>query len=96
MGFKEDFFYYDPADFAFHGLLFFYLCQPRTFDLATNLVAYVPFGSMLFDRLIAAAGWVAWMTPQTSGRSAPSSRSQKTGRILPARLWSSAPRSSTA
>lgn len=35
-GFKEDFFYYDPADVAFHGLLFFYLCRPHTFTLATN------------------------------------------------------------
>ncbi len=34
--FKEDFFYYDPADVAFHGLLFFYLCRPRTFTLAAN------------------------------------------------------------
>lgn len=30
LGFKEDFFYYDPMDAAFHGLLFFYLCAPKT------------------------------------------------------------------
>jgi 8-oxo-dGTP pyrophosphatase MutT (NUDIX family) len=35
VGFKEDFFYYDPADFAFHGLMFFYLCKPLSFTLAT-------------------------------------------------------------
>ncbi len=33
--FKEDFFYYDPEDIAFHGLLFFYLCKPLTLQLAT-------------------------------------------------------------
>ena len=31
--FEESFFYYDPLDEAFHGLLFFFLCKPRTFDL---------------------------------------------------------------
>ncbi len=36
VGFKEDFFYYDPADFAFHGLMFFYLCRPLTLQLATE------------------------------------------------------------
>ena len=36
VGFKEDFFYYDPADFAFHGLMFFYLCRPLTFTLAMD------------------------------------------------------------
>ena len=36
VAFKEDFFYYDPGDVAFHGLMFFYLCRPRTFQLATN------------------------------------------------------------
>jgi 8-oxo-dGTP pyrophosphatase MutT (NUDIX family) len=36
VGFKEDFFYYDPLDLAFHSLLFFYLCQPLTFELAAN------------------------------------------------------------
>ncbi len=36
VGFKEDFLYYDPHDFAFHALMFFYLCRPHTFTLATN------------------------------------------------------------
>jgi 8-oxo-dGTP diphosphatase len=36
VAFKEDFFYYDPRDFAFHGLMFFYLCRPRTFELAAD------------------------------------------------------------
>jgi len=36
VAFKENFFYYDPLDFAFHGLLFFYLCKPLTFDLASS------------------------------------------------------------
>ncbi|HSD83403.1 MAG TPA: NUDIX domain-containing protein [Anaerolineae bacterium] len=34
VGFKEDFFYYDPLDVAFHGLMFFYLCRPLTLQLA--------------------------------------------------------------
>jgi 8-oxo-dGTP diphosphatase len=33
VAFKEDFFYYDPSDVAFHGLMFFYLCKPLTFEL---------------------------------------------------------------
>lgn len=28
--FKETFFYYEPADRAYHTLSFFYLCQPQT------------------------------------------------------------------
>jgi 8-oxo-dGTP pyrophosphatase MutT (NUDIX family) len=36
VGFKEDFFYYDPLDFAFHGLMFFYLYKPLTFQLAAD------------------------------------------------------------
>ncbi len=36
VAFKEDFFYYDPTDFAFHGLMFFYVCRPRTLVLASN------------------------------------------------------------
>lgn len=34
--FKEDFFYYDPLDVAFHGLMFFYLCKPLTLQLAAD------------------------------------------------------------
>jgi len=36
LGFKEDFFYYDPWDEAYHSLLFFYACRPITFDLARD------------------------------------------------------------
>jgi len=36
VAFKEDFFYYNPSDFAFHGLMFFYLCKPLTFELAAD------------------------------------------------------------
>ncbi len=36
VGFKEDFFYYDPLDVAFHGLMFFYLCRPLTLQLAAD------------------------------------------------------------
>jgi 8-oxo-dGTP pyrophosphatase MutT (NUDIX family) len=37
--FQEDFFYYDPTDNAWHGLLFYYNCTPLTFDLLpTELV----------------------------------------------------------
>jgi 8-oxo-dGTP diphosphatase len=36
VAFQEDFFYYNPTDFAFHGLMFFYLCRPRTFTLAAD------------------------------------------------------------
>jgi 8-oxo-dGTP diphosphatase len=31
--FKEDFFYYDPLDQAFHSFMFFYSCRPVTMDL---------------------------------------------------------------
>lgn len=34
--FKEDFFYYDPGDRAYHSFLFFFDCTPKTFDLASN------------------------------------------------------------
>ena len=36
VAFKEEFFYYDPLDVAFHELLFFYLCRPCTFTLAAD------------------------------------------------------------
>jgi len=35
-GFKEDFFYYDPADLAFHSFLFYYYCRPLTFQFAVK------------------------------------------------------------
>ena len=31
--FEEVFFYYDPSDRAYHGLHFFFLCQPKTLTL---------------------------------------------------------------
>ncbi len=34
--FREDFFYYDPTGNAFHGLMFFYLCTPLTYDLLSD------------------------------------------------------------
>jgi len=37
--FEEDFFYYDPLDEAFHSLMFFYRCTPKTFTpLPSHLV----------------------------------------------------------
>ena len=33
---KESFFYYQPLDQAFHGLLFFYKCSPITQDLLAD------------------------------------------------------------
>ena len=34
--FREDFFYYDPLDEAYHSLLFYYICTPRTLDLVVD------------------------------------------------------------
>lgn len=34
--FHEDFFYYDPLDEAFHGLLFYYRCTPLTLELSAD------------------------------------------------------------
>ncbi len=31
--FEEQFFYYDPADVAFHSFLFFYVCRPQTLEI---------------------------------------------------------------
>lgn len=31
--FREDFFYYDPLDAAFHSFMFFYVCKPITTEL---------------------------------------------------------------
>jgi len=36
MHFEEGFFYYDPADTAWHTLQFFYRCQPVTFQLLAD------------------------------------------------------------
>jgi 8-oxo-dGTP pyrophosphatase MutT (NUDIX family) len=35
-GFREQFFYYDPWDEAYHSFLFFYVCRPLTLDLLEN------------------------------------------------------------
>jgi len=34
--FHEDFFYYDPTDKAYHSLLFYYTCRPKTFDVSDD------------------------------------------------------------
>lgn len=34
--FEEQFFYYDPADAAFHSFLFFYICRPRTVEICQD------------------------------------------------------------
>ncbi len=34
--FEEQFFYYDPADVAFHSFLFFYMCHPRTIEVCKD------------------------------------------------------------
>jgi ADP-ribose pyrophosphatase YjhB (NUDIX family) len=36
LAFKEDFFYYDPGDVAFHSFLFFYFCDPVMFTLCVD------------------------------------------------------------
>ena len=35
--FEEQFFYYDPADIAFHSFLFFYLCRPKIAEIRYDL-----------------------------------------------------------
>ena len=34
--FHEDFFYYDPLDEAYHSFLFYYICRPKTLDIADD------------------------------------------------------------
>ena len=34
--FDEDFFYYDPLDEAYHSFLFYYICRPKTLDIADD------------------------------------------------------------
>jgi 8-oxo-dGTP diphosphatase len=34
--FRDDFFYYDPSNEAFHSFLFFYVCKPVTTDLISD------------------------------------------------------------
>ena len=50
--FKEDFFYYDPSDEAYHSLLFFYTAQPKTFTLAAD--------DEIEDGEIEKPRWVPW------------------------------------
>ncbi|HTM69186.1 MAG TPA: NUDIX domain-containing protein [Candidatus Binatia bacterium] len=41
-GFKENFFYYDPAARAFHGLCFFYVCEPVSQEPLPTLEGHDP------------------------------------------------------
>ncbi len=34
--FQEQFFYYDPADIAFHSFLFFYICHPKSLEVCND------------------------------------------------------------
>jgi 8-oxo-dGTP diphosphatase len=36
LGVEESFYYYGPHDVSCHGILFFYRCMPRTFDLLSD------------------------------------------------------------
>lgn len=36
IAFRENLFYYDPSDEAYHAFLFFYKCRPLSFDLLEN------------------------------------------------------------
>jgi 8-oxo-dGTP pyrophosphatase MutT (NUDIX family) len=48
--FEEVFFYYDPSDRAYHGLHFYYACQPKTFDLLSD--------NQVNDESAGQPGWV--------------------------------------
>lgn len=50
--FKEDFFYYDPGDEAYHSLLFFFIARPQTFVLAD--------ADQIDDGEIENPRWVTW------------------------------------
>lgn len=54
--FKEDFFYYDPLDEAYHSLLFFFTASPKTFTLAQD--------DQVDDGEIERPRWVAWQNLQ--------------------------------
>lgn len=54
--FKEDFFYYDPGDEAYHSLLFFFTARPTTFTLAED--------GQVDDGEIEKPHWVAWQNLQ--------------------------------
>ena len=50
IGFKEDFFYYDPLDEGSHCFLFFYRCHPLSLDLIPD--------DQINDAVIASLHWV--------------------------------------
>jgi 8-oxo-dGTP pyrophosphatase MutT (NUDIX family) len=54
--FKEDFFYYDPGDRAYHSLLFFFTARPKTFALAN--------ADQIDDGEIEKPHWAAWQNLQ--------------------------------
>jgi len=54
--FKEDFFYYDPSDEAYHSLLFFFTARPKTFTLAD--------ADQIDDGEIEKPRWVTWQNLQ--------------------------------
>jgi nucleoside triphosphatase len=54
--FKEEFFYYDPADNAYHGFLFYYLCWPKTFDLVDD--------DQVDDGEVEKPRWIDWKNLQ--------------------------------
>jgi mutator protein MutT len=56
--FEEGFFYYDPADTAWHTFQFFYLCRPKTFRLLDD--------AQIDDEEAEKPGWIdlKTLTPQ--------------------------------
>lgn len=48
--FETDFFYYDPLDVAIHGFLFYYRCEPLTFE--------IPSLDLPSDEDLVSASWV--------------------------------------
>jgi 8-oxo-dGTP pyrophosphatase MutT (NUDIX family) len=48
--FETDFFYYDPLDVAIHGFLFYYRCEPLTFE--------IPALDLPSDEDLVSASWV--------------------------------------
>jgi 8-oxo-dGTP pyrophosphatase MutT (NUDIX family) len=54
LGFKEDFFYYDPLDEGSHCFLFFYYCRPLSLDLIPD--------DQIADAVITSLHWVPLAT----------------------------------
>jgi len=50
LGFKEEFFYYDPLDEGFHSFLFFYRCHTHSLDLIPD--------DQIDDAVVASLHWV--------------------------------------